>query len=200
MSVLNLCYILCALNTIEESINATCWTSLADWFCKIATVIIAAFNIFYAVKLDLFKNKKESEKEERDRKVSLLKTIIFDNTLSELYKFFKDLRNVLDKLKTQNADKTKIETELQSLFFAFGDSFTIYLKAADSNLGQRIGNLTDNLRDKLVEKIGDEGINLYVEHVFNDSIKAPYDEYRRQVIALLFGYRGNSDFKQVNNT
>lgn len=188
----NICCDCCALTTMVECNNGLCVTAVLDWFCKIATVVIAAFNIIYAVKLDLFKNKIDSEKEERARKMKLLKTIVFDNTLSELYVFFNKLKTTLERLRTSNVDKKEVETELQSLFYAFGESFTIYLKAADSNLGQQVGNLTDNLLDKLVEKISDEGINLYVEHVFNDSIKAPYDEYRRQVISLLFGYRGNS--------
>lgn len=192
MVMYNICYDCGALTTMVECINGPCLAIVLDWFCKIATVVIAAFNIIYAVKLDLFKNKKDSEKEERARRMNLLKTIVFDNTLSELYVFFEKLKDTLERLRASNVDKKEVETELQSLFYMFGDSFTIYLKAADCILGQKLGDLTDQLRDSLVEKIGDEGINLYVEHVFNDSIKAPYDEYRRQVIALLFGYRGIS--------
>lgn len=188
----NICYDCGALITMVGCISGPCLATVLDWFCKIATVVIAAFNIIYAVKLDLFKNKKDSEKEERARRMNLLKTIVFDNTLSQLYVFFEKLKDALERLRSSNVDKKEVETELQSLFYVFGDSFTIYLKAADCSLGQKLGDLTDQLRDNLVEKIGDEGINLYVEHVFNDSIKAPYDEYRRQVIALLFGYRGAS--------
>ena len=193
-----------SLRTISDTLNvcvvdceASCLTTascssgvILDWCCKIATVVIAVFNIIYAIKLDLFKNKKDKEKEERDRKLDWMKTIVYNDNLYVLYKFFSDLNSTLFKLKSKDSDKKAIEIEIQNEFFALSSDFIIYLKAADNSLGASIQRICDNLRDLLVEKIGDEGINLYVEKTYNDNIKNPYDEFRIDVIKQLFNYKG----------
>lgn len=168
-----------------------------DTLYKVSMIVIALFNAFYAYKLNLFKNKKEEQREEEqrhrieaDRRIALVKLLVFDYNLKHLYKFFSDADTQLQKLKSKETDKKLVETELQKIFKELSDNFIIFLLATASPLGRNLQNISDEMRDKLVENISDDGINLWVESYYNDKIKIVFDQGRNKMINLLFQYDG----------
>ena len=185
----SVCVCKCAISNVLE--HATNLASIIDWACKVAMVIIAIFNIIYAIKLDFFKNKKDEEKEIRNRKIGFLKSLILDHNLTHLYEFFVELKSALEKLRAPEPNKREVETNIQEAFSKLENSFIIYLEAADSKLGKTIRKQCDDYRDCLMSKIVDEGINLYVEYQYNDSIKTPFDTLRSDIIRTIFNYKGD---------
>lgn len=170
---------------------------ILDVIYKLAMIAIALFNVFYVCKLNKSKDKKESAKEENEkqrneeeRKIALLKSLVFDYNLENLYDFFAKANDELLKLKEQNADKVAIEAELQSIFKDLGDNFIIFLLATTSQLGKKFQDVSDSMRDELVNNISDDGINLYVDRYYNDKIKMVFDNGRNKMINLLFQYDG----------
>ena len=136
------------------------------------------------------KDKKEDEIKEADRKLALMKTLILDHNLKYIYAFFDDLILHLAELKQDNADKRSIEQYIQADFKALNEKFINLLAVIDLNLHRELLQISDNFRDKLVENIGDEGINLYVPSKFSDLIEKPYSKFKQDIIAGLFNYKG----------
>lgn len=64
------------------------------------------------------------------------------------------------------------------------------LSAVDRKLYDKILDISDSCRDKLVTNIGNEGVNLYVEAQYKNLIKKPYDDIKRTILSELFGYKG----------
>lgn len=170
---------------------------ILDMIYKLAMIVIALFNVFYAYKLNLFKRKKEKNDEENskrqreeERKITLLKSLVFDYHLEHLYVFLTSTGNLLQKLKAKNADKKTIETELQKIFKELNDRFIVFLLATASSMGKQFQDVSDAMRDELVTNISDESINLWVERCYNDKIKMTFEKGRDKMINLLFRYDG----------
>lgn len=64
---------------------------ILDVVYKIAMILIAAFNAWFAYTIHKLKNKKEDDFKEADRKIALLKTLILDYNLKFVYEFFDNL-------------------------------------------------------------------------------------------------------------
>lgn len=90
---------LCSIATPSPVLQEVHWTDWLDIVYKIAMVLIALFNIWFAITIHKLKNKKEDNFKEADRKIALLKTLILDYNLKFVYDFFDSLelhlRNVL---------------------------------------------------------------------------------------------------------
>lgn len=173
------------------------FNNFIDICYKISMIIIALFNFFYAYKLNMFKKKKDEEKEtnekiqkEKERKISLLKGLVLDHNLKHLYIFFTNIENDLSLLKKKEADKKQIEQQIQIRFKELGENFIISLSAAVPHLGKSIQDYSDEMRDSLINNIADEGINLWVEHYYNDKIKMVVDSGKVKMIKALFDYNG----------
>lgn len=176
--------------SVSQDMPSFTFQSALDVICKIATVLIAGFNAWFAYVIFKLKDKKEDETKEADRKLALIKTLVFDYNLKYMYTFFDDLIVHLTKLREENADKRSIEQDIQADFKALNEKFINLLAAIDLNLHRQILQISDNFRDKLVENIGDEGINLYVQNKFSDLIEKPYGKFKQDIIACLFNYKG----------
>ncbi|MBM6856617.1 hypothetical protein [Caecibacteroides pullorum] len=166
------------------------YKSILDDIYKIATVIIASFNAWFAYVIFKLKNKKEDETKEADRKLALMKTLVLDYNLKHMYSFFDDLIVHLNELKQKNANKKDIEQHIQTDFKSLNESFINLLAAIDLNLHSELLQKSDNFRDKLVENIGDEGINLYVSQKYSELIEDPYCKFKQDMISCLFNYKG----------
>lgn len=167
-----------------------------DWWdrtTKIATIIIACCNLFFAVFLWLKKNERDDRDKERDRKLALLKTLILDHHLGDFYDFFKNLNNDVAALKTVNpADgfKSTVHEKLQTHFITLREQFIDLVLAVDQTLYESLLNFSDELQDKLADAIFDEGIVISNDIKFNELIAEPISETRTEMIKKLFEYRG----------
>jgi hypothetical protein len=163
---------------------------ILDVVYKIAMILIAAFNAWFAYTIHKLKNKKEDDFKEADRKIALLKTLILDYNLKFVYEFFDNLEAHLSGLNERKADKRAIESHIQADFKRLNEKFVNLLSAVDRKLYDKILDISDSCRDKLVTNIGNEGVNLYVEAQYKNLIKNPYDDIKRTILSELFGYKG----------
>ncbi|MDR3823052.1 MULTISPECIES: hypothetical protein [unclassified Bacteroides] len=163
---------------------------ILDVVYKIAMILIAAFNAWFAYTIHKLKNKKEDDFKEADRKIALLKTLILDYNLKFVYEFFDNLEAHLSGLNERKADKRAIESHIQADFKRLNEKFVNLLSAVDRKLYDKILDISDSCRDKLVTNIGNEGVNLYVEAQYKNLIKKPYDDIKRTILSELFGYKG----------
>lgn len=176
-----------ASNNSEDCFS---FLKLVDILYKFATVLIALFNVFFAVYIYRTKDKKEDDNKEADRKIGLLKTLILDYNLKYVYIFFDDLEPHLSILKIRGTDKKIVEQNIQRLFKDLNEKFIYFLSAVDKKLYQKILDKSDNFRDILVANIGDEGVNIYVERQYNELIDKPYKDFKKTIIQDLFNYTG----------
>lgn len=164
-----------------------------DNICKIATVFIAVANILWIVYV-FFQNKKSTDdRDERSRKIGLLKTLVLDNSMPHLYKFFSDVKAEVEKLKEKNlanATKRNINDVIIELEQKFENDFLDVLLAINDNLYESMKNQADSMVDQFTNAIFDPGINLYVEDKFNDKIASKLVETKRMMIKTLFSYKG----------
>lgn len=166
---------LCSIATPSPVLQEVHWTDWLDIVYKIAMVLIALFNIWFAITIHKLKNKKEDNFKEADRKIALLKTLILDYNLKFVYDFFDSLELHLNELKTKEANKRNIESDIQADFKKLNEKFINLLSAVDNGLYGKILQIGDDCRDKLVTNIGDAGVNLYVESQYVKLIKKPYE-------------------------
>ena len=107
---------------------------ILDVVYKIAMILIAAFNAWFAYTIHKLKNKKEDDFKEADRKIALLKTLILDYNLKFVYEFFDNLEAHLSGLNERKADKRAIESHIQADFKRLNEKFVNLLSAVDLSL------------------------------------------------------------------
>lgn len=168
------------------------WLNL-DNICKIATVFIAVANILWIVYV-FFQNKKTTDdRDERSRKINLLKTLVLDSSIPHLYEFFSDVKTEVEKLREKNLNddaKKKINESIIELEQKFETDFLDVLLAINDSLYENMKIQADGMVDQFTNAIFDPGINLYVEEKFNDKIASKLVETKRMMIKTLFSYKG----------
>lgn len=168
------------------------WLTL-DNICKIATVFIAVANILWIIYV-FFQNKKSTDdRDERSRKLGLLKTLVLDCSMPLLYKFFSDVKVEVEKLRERNLTddaKKRINASIIELEQKFENDFLDVLLAINNSLYENMKTQADNMVDQFTDAIFDPGINLYVEDKFNDKIASKLVETKRMMIKTLFSYKG----------
>lgn len=172
---------------MEES-----WFTL-DNSCKMATVIIALANILWIVYVFFQNRKNTDEKDERLRKLSLLKTLLLDYNMKTFYDYFAEVSTITAGLKHYNLtddQKRAINNSIIEREHQFENDFLDVLLAINGDLYTQLKNLADGMVDQFTDSIFDSGINLYVEVKFNDLIENKLMETKREMVKALFSYKG----------
>lgn len=167
---------------------------------KLSMVAIAAFNIFYVIRLNKTQSQDKENQRKSERRMDLLKTIVLIPNLKKMYKFLDKLWVELEKLKLENeAEKTtdrenavklEIEPTVQALFATFRSDFIIVLNATAPSLGKKVEKISDTMRDTILSNMADEGVNLWVTKYFNDKIKSVFENGKMDMVNVLFNYNG----------
>lgn len=182
------------ITKLNQMVDAGCTNAsinnIIDILYKIAMIVIAIANFIYIWTLNIFREKKDGKHRIFARKMDYLKTIIYEPNLKYLYEFYSDIELELQKLKDKKANKTNIEAEIQKIFKKFRSNFIIILNAAVPELGSKIQNICDTMRDTLLENLSDPGINLWVDRYYNDKIKSVFEREKGNIISTLFSYDG----------
>lgn len=166
------------------------FAKVLDYSYKIAMVLIAIFNAVLTIYIFCSNNKKNEARQEANRKISLLKTLILDYNLSVFYESFRALENILSRLKNQKCNKKMVEKELQIEFRKLNEQFINFLGAVDSTLYQSLLELCDKCRDELVRSLFDRGVNLWDSKKYEDLIIKPLRATKQKMISDLFNYKG----------
>lgn len=161
-----------------------------DYGYKISTVIIAVVNMYLLFNRNKKKDEETILKEERTRRLSLLKTLILDYNLHYYYDIFEEIENLLEDLRNEQCDKTNVERKLQAQFRQLFEKFLNFLSIIDNDLFESIKKECDDCRDNLVADISDKGINLWVESQFNNKIKKRLQNTKSSILSLIFQYKG----------
>ena len=102
-----------------------------DYGYKISTVIIAVVNMYLLFNRNKKKDEETILKEERTRRLSLLKTLILDYNLHYYYDIFEEIENLLEDLRNEQCDKTNVERKLQAQFRQLFEKFLNFLSIID---------------------------------------------------------------------
>ena len=178
-----------AISQNGESAGIT-FSLIVDYAYKISMVIIAIVN----ASLLFCRNKKvdkiDEENKEKNRKITLLKTLILDYNLHSFYEIFEQIETELQVLKKKDCDKIALEPKLQILFNQLFEKFINFISAVDSNLYDELKDKCDHCRDTLIGNIADDGVNLWVENQYKDKIKGVIESDKKSMLSLMFAYQG----------
>lgn len=169
------------------------YMSILDIAFKAATVCIAGFNVYFAVKIFRLKDKKDETEKERDRKIQLLKTLVLDHNLKNYHSIFNDIEQQLILLKQANLstnDKQIIDTQIADYFIQLRSKFYDALLAIDDNLYESIKDKADCLQTHITNTIFDPGINLSHQPKFDELVTQKLTTTKTEIIRTLFKYRG----------
>lgn len=148
-----------------------------DAVCNVATVIIAAVNVYFVCVLF-----------SRNKKRELVKTYIVDYSIKNFYDYFEKLDLELSKLKNQ-CDipvKKEIEKNVQLLGRIFEQRFIDLFLTVNPKLHEKIKHQIDDMVGEIMQSIFDEGINIYVETQYNEKINGVIVRTKANMIKLLF--------------
>lgn len=161
---------------------------------KIATISIAALNVFFAVRIFNLKNKKDDSAKEKDRKIQLLKTLVLDPNFKNFYLIFDEIEDELNKLKVNGLtviQKQAIDATLADLFIKLRRKFYDSLLGIDESLYSNIETHSDVLQNHFTETIFDNGVNLSHSPKFDELITEKLLNTKTNIIKQLFSYRGD---------
>jgi hypothetical protein len=178
------------LTPTENSID---YLLILDIVFKAATICIAGFNAFFAVKIFKLKDKKDETEKEKDRKIQLLKTLVLDHNLKNYHLIFERIESDLSKLQTPNltdTDKQEIDAKIGNHFIDLRSKFYDSLLAIDDTLYDRIKKKSDALQTLFTETIFDQGVNLAHLPKYDELIIQPMTTAKTEIIKALFTYRG----------
>lgn len=175
--------------SIENILSISC----LDVFAKISMVFIAIFNLIFAIFIFYFKNKKDDNEKEKDRRLVWLKSLILDQNLKYFYEFFDLLEVDLIKLKEPNLiddDKISIETKIADHFIKFRRKFIDLILAVDEQLYDKFINSSDELQEHITRAIFDSGINLSHSPKFDEILSEKLTTTKTDLVKMFFDYRG----------
>ena len=164
-----------------------------DILFKASTVLIALFNLLFAIIIFYSKTKKDDVEKEKDRNIQLLKTFVLDNNLKYFYEYFERIDEILIQLKKTDIndnDKSKIDGQLQDEMIILMRKFIDLFTAIDNNLYNKIKELIDNFQSHLSVSIFDKGINLTHQPKYDEIIYEKVSQTKIDVIRILFEYIG----------
>ena len=165
-----------------------------DVVYKIAMILIASCNLFFAFYIFNSKNKKDDHIHEKNRKIGLLKSLVLDYNMKYFYDFFDCIdkeTQVLNQLNLTIEDKMKTNNTLIDLGKVLRQKFIDGLIAIDKGLYNEIIQTTDKMLDSLTESIFNEGIKLSHQPMFKDKITNQITETKTTIIKSLFSYKGD---------
>lgn len=178
---------MCEIPEPQESID------YLEIIFKSATILIALFNVIFAVKIFSIKNKKDDSYKESDRKMQLLKTLVLDHNLKNFYSTFDDIEKELIKLKTPqltDIEKEAIDSNIADLFIKLRRKFYDSLLGIETILYDNIESQCDSLQGHFSETIFDQGINLSHTPKYDEVINEKLINTKTEIIKQLFSYRG----------
>lgn len=168
-------------------------TDYLDIVFKSATVLIAAINVSFAIRIFRVKSKKDDTDKERDRRIQQLKTLVLDHNLKHFYDFFDKIEVELAALKQSNLtdeQKKDIDDKVGDHFIAVRRKFTDTLLSVDQSLYDSTLDLTDKLQEYLSSSMFDAGVNLSHAPKYDEIINEKLTTTKTDIIRKLFSYRG----------
>jgi hypothetical protein len=131
------------------------------------------------------------------RRASLIRVVILDQTMPLLYKNFEEIYDLLETLKRGNGHNENIEVTFQSLMKKLNTRILSVFSIVDNEYYQNMLEASDQCRDKIINSLADEGLNLNVEHTYDEHIQFHVNECRKQILELVYNINYNKDNKAL---
>ncbi|MCM1142599.1 MAG: hypothetical protein NC453_28850 [Muribaculum sp.] len=177
-----------SIHVVVEGLHELSSTTPAEWTMNAITLLIALGGLITSIVVAIKSRSDNQSQTSSARKLELMKTLILDHQMSSFYEHFKKLQAVLGQLKAQGCDKSAIEKNMQPIFRRLNEEILVLFRAVDESLHEKLLNQSDKCRDKLVESIGDDGINLYIDSKYNEHILQPLTEAQQEIIRIIYNY------------
>lgn len=182
----------CANNSVMNT-STTMSASILDWFYKVSMVVIALFNIGYAIWL--YKKNRESSKEKNlyESRRAMLSLLVLNHKMDSFYKYMSEIHNATYRFvkenKTNKELKKEIETEVLESFINLRLHFIDIFGAVDKSLAQQLQDDADKLQEVITRAIWDSGINLNIKEKYDDQIMNPISSVQTKMISRLFNFK-----------
>jgi hypothetical protein len=174
---------------VKDAVDRWHWL---DPISKVATILIAVFNIVLTIYIFTRNNRKNQNEKEQDRKLQLFKTLVLDHNLKEFYTFYTDLSSTLVKLKSitiSDPERKNIIAESDSHFINLSRNFIDSLLAVDKQLYYAVLNAADEFQAELNNSISDKGIVLSHQPKYDEVITQNLTRSKTQILTILYNYR-----------
>ena len=179
-------------NSIADRYSCECQLvasgpSMVETVLAIAMAVIAIVNVFLTIYIYRQGKKDTSEGAKKQRKFELMQTLILNNRLHLLYKFYDAVASECRRLLESSDQKTKVSVNEanKALLKKFRQDFVMPFKVVDHDLFVGLKETADNLVDGITEAIFDEGINLKHEPKYNEMISEPLSLNRNTMLSKL---------------
>lgn len=173
-------------------ITEECFFNL-EAFGNLSMVFIAIINTYLIWSNSRIKNAQIDTHKEQNRKLALLKSLIFDHNLNHFYNCFDSLQCHLSELKSDSLNdqnKSSIIERGNSEFITLRKKFTDTLLAVDTNLYKEVMACADELQNQISENAFDQGNNLNHTPKYIECIESPILNTRTKILKILFQYKG----------
>ena len=164
-----------------------------DIIYQISMIVIAVANIGWVIYVFYVNLKRDADKENKARKIDLLKTLVLDYNMQLFYEFYKKVLLKCAELKQDKLpvkEKQRINNEILAFEQGFEVTFIDLFLAIDDELYRQLKHNVDTLTDQLTQSIFNEGINLYVENMYKEQIQKHIHNSKRSMLSTLFAYSG----------
>jgi len=170
-------------------------------FADIAQVVIALINIYLAIHIFRFENKKKSEAEINDLiknnnsvKLQGFKDFIVAPNFIHLQSFFSNLLTLKQKITSSQIDEN-LSIELNDFIKSEVSKFRINFNDAIMNVNRDLFDTikfkVEELSDKLIITISDGNHDLTNFDLFETHISSPINYSKNEIVALLITYTGD---------
>lgn len=181
----------CAINsTLNSSMGST---TILDWFYKVSMVVIALFNIGYAIWL--YKKNQDVLKEKNlyESRRAMLSLLVLNHKMDSFYKYMTEIHNstyrFVKENKTNKTLKQEIEADVLESFINLRLHFIDIFSAVDKELAKQLQADADDLQGVISSAIWDSGINLNIEDKYNEQIMNPISSAQTKMINRLFNFK-----------
>lgn len=177
-----------SIRVVVDGLDKLSTTSPAEWIMNVITLLIALGGLVISIVVARMTRSDSHQQSISSRKLELMKTLILDHQMSVFYEHFKKLQVILAKLKNKTCNKRDVEKEIQPVFRSLNEELLVLFRAIDEKLYKDILDQSDQCRDKLVESIADDGINLFIENKYKEHIQQPLTSAQQEIIRIIYNY------------
>lgn len=177
-----------SIRVVVDGLDKLSSTTPAEWIMNVVTLLIALGGLVISIVVARMSRSDSHQQSISSRKLELMKTLILDHQMSVFYEHFKKLQDILARLKNQACNKRDVEKEIQPVFRSLNEELLVLFRAIDEKLYKDILDQSDQCRDKLVESIADDGINLFIENKYKEHIQQPLTSAQQEIIRIIYNY------------
>lgn len=183
---------------IQVDVIETWW----DYLLGIATMILAAINVWLIYIIYRWQHKDTKAIEERQRRVNQFNNIFLIPRMELLKQTFDKLIQIASKFESSIDDdskKTTLSDELDGKIVEFDDNFVSFISGIDSQLYNKVHDIVEGMRDGLSHDVFDTNTAEINGSAYVQKIQARINLNYKSLLNTLFSYDGNQGKKDESD-